>query len=346
MICKWCGEQIDPKTRICPSCGHEVPPLSDFMGFQNATSEKPPENWNSKPLDTNMAKKHPLSKHIVVQKKKWKWAFIAILFLLEIILTVSLLSLKNGIGKSVQQANLDFGNMLSQQNEMKRDIAALQQQKPVSEPQTESIQALSEKIDELKNDSEIALETEKLSFSIMLDQNNMIKAVSSDLGKHATQVFISASIVEQQENTVQLSCDLSEQQVSFWKAEVRHDWHDLTTLSETVSISFEDEEKLGYEIAEEQWRCRLKENEDWQDISISDSDFCRLEGNRVTINLEKFLESDFGKTAELQYVCHMANSQGGSLELQIQAAVPLIEKTDENAERIDNIENGGTENEW
>lgn len=120
----------------------------------------------------------------------------------------------------------------------------------------------------------------------------------------------------------------------------------MTTLSETVSISFEDEEKLGYEIAEEQWRCRLKENEDWQDISISDSDFCRLEGNRVTINLEKFLESDFGKTAELQYVCHMANSQGGNLELQIQAAVPLIEKTDENAERIDNIENGGTENEW
>lgn len=33
MICKWCGEAVDPGSRICGRCGRELPPMTDCGGF-------------------------------------------------------------------------------------------------------------------------------------------------------------------------------------------------------------------------------------------------------------------------------------------------------------------------
>lgn len=113
MICKWCGEQIDSKTRVCPSCGHEIPPLSDFVGIQNVAINGLPENGDPVAFDTNIAKDHPVPKHIEIQKRKWAWVFIAALVLPGMVFTVSLFSLKSAIGRSVQQINHDLDDICS-----------------------------------------------------------------------------------------------------------------------------------------------------------------------------------------------------------------------------------------
>lgn len=45
MICKWCGAKIDLKKRKCPSCGREVPPVSDCGGFYDIV----PRNYRQAP---------------------------------------------------------------------------------------------------------------------------------------------------------------------------------------------------------------------------------------------------------------------------------------------------------
>lgn len=212
------------------------------------------------------------------------------------------------------------------QDEMKEDVVALQQQKDIFKSQAENIQHLSEKIDKLINNSEVVLKTEKLSFSVELDQNNRIKSFSSDLGKCAAQTSICVQTSKQRENEVQLCCNLGEQQAPFWKAGLE-ETYDPSTLFEIISISFDSKEELDYQRTNEQWQYQSEENGEWKEITTPGSNGYRSEGNSAIIELEKIPESDLGRTVDFQYNCFMENPQGGSFLLQIYVSVSLADKT-------------------
>lgn len=73
MICKWCGERIDEKMRVCPSCGHAIPPLSGFMGFQSAASGDSLENLCSVLIGADMKNGSFNPEHIEIQKREKTW---------------------------------------------------------------------------------------------------------------------------------------------------------------------------------------------------------------------------------------------------------------------------------
>lgn len=47
MICKWCGAAVDAAMKKCPTCGREIPPLSDCGGFYRVvpTAAQAAKQW-------------------------------------------------------------------------------------------------------------------------------------------------------------------------------------------------------------------------------------------------------------------------------------------------------------
>lgn len=47
MICKWCGAAVDTAMKKCPTCGREIPPLSDCGGFYRVvpTAAQAAKQW-------------------------------------------------------------------------------------------------------------------------------------------------------------------------------------------------------------------------------------------------------------------------------------------------------------
>lgn len=66
MICKWCGEKLDPSTTHCKRCGRETPAMSDCGGYYKLGSaepvQRPASRDNSKLQRENDAIKRALAK--------------------------------------------------------------------------------------------------------------------------------------------------------------------------------------------------------------------------------------------------------------------------------------------
>lgn len=195
MICRWCGEKVDPKERRCPACGHEMPPLSDCGGYIGITApttqgiSEQPRIQNAKSTGGSSEGRH--------NRKTFFCGGVILYMVLVLFLsavTVLLISEKVDMNKLSNTVTTEMNEATTVQDQIISDISELQQSQKAMEEKLVSMISSNQSVSSappIPEPTPVSLETQDIKLELWGDGQGKLLLSSVDLDEYSAPVSVS-----------------------------------------------------------------------------------------------------------------------------------------------------------
>ncbi len=316
MICRWCGEKVDPKERKCPACGHEMPPLSDCGGYIGVTQPSPQRESVHARSQTEQRAEDPQRRPGSSRRSRSDGRTV-IVGVLVLALAVSIL-LSIMTGRKVDHLADTLTAKPVNTGALTGEISAV---KTVQDQITSDLSAVKTTQEQIDSDLKKLTDTQTTLEQELTELTSLQTSLEAQKEPRREMQSVNFQLEESRSEDGAVKSSLSYQ------------------IETPTNTSTNTAKPPKYD-----WKYRRSDGETWQPVnSEALKEIFTADGNTLTVDWKNAESKGLTGSLRIQCVCTISDADGGSLELSL--STKLQAPTDETAaseptDETDNTENG------